>query len=77
MKTQQTPANPTESLIRLPAVLSRVGLKQSRLYELIKSDEFPSPVRLTGGRAVAWRESEVSAWIASRPSARPVAGGES
>ena len=76
MKAQQPPANTAESLIRLPAVISRVGLKQSRLYELIQSGEFPPPVRL-GIRAVAWRESEVSAWIASRPSARPVAGGAS
>lgn len=67
---QPTPANTADSLIRLPAVLARVGLKQSRLYELIQSGEFPAPVRL-GVRAVAWRESEVSAWIASRPTARP------
>lgn len=67
---QPTPANTADSLIRLPAVLARVGLKQSRLYELIQSGKFPAPVRL-GDRAVAWRESEISAWIASRPSARP------
>jgi len=67
---QSTPANTADSLIRLPAVLARVGLKQSRLYELIQSGEFPAPVRL-GVRAVAWRESEVYAWIASRPTARP------
>lgn len=70
---QQTPANTADSLIRLPAVLARVGLKQSRLYELVKAGEFPAPVRV-GIRAVAWRESEVSAWIASRPTARPSNG---
>ena len=67
---QPTPANTADSLIRLPAVLARIGLKQSRLYELIQSGDFPAPVRL-GVRAVAWRESEVSAWIATRPTARP------
>lgn len=70
MNTQTTPANTADYLIRLPAVLARVGLKQSRLYELIQSGDFPAPVRI-GARAVAWRDSDVSAWIASRPSARP------
>jgi len=58
-----------EKLIRLTGVMHIVPLKQSRLYELIAAGEFPAPVRL-GARAVAWRESEVLAWIASRPSAR-------
>jgi len=69
------PAHSTpEKLIRLPEVLRLTGAKQSWTYLLIKKGDFPAPVRL-GARAVAWRESEVLAWIASRPTARPTTGG--
>jgi len=33
---------------------------------MIERGDFPSPVRLTGMRAIAWRDDEVSAWIESR-----------
>jgi prophage regulatory protein len=50
------------SFLRLPQVLARVGLRTTRLYELIGDGEFPAPSRL-GERAVAWLESEVNTWI--------------
>ena len=56
-------------LIRRPAVLERIGLKTTELYELIKQDRFPRPVPL-GRRAVAWLEDEVDAWIEARIQAR-------
>lgn len=55
-----------ERLIRLPEVLSRVGLKRSAWYARIADGEAPSPVHL-GPRAVAWRESEIDEFIASLP----------
>jgi prophage regulatory protein len=37
------------------------------MYALIAADQFPKPVKLSeGGRAVAWIESEIDAWIESR-----------
>jgi len=53
------------ALLRLPRVIERVGLGRSSIYAMAKRGEFPKPISL-GGRAVAWREDEVSAWIAER-----------
>jgi prophage regulatory protein len=50
------------ALLRLPQVMARVGLKQTRLYQLVGDGEFPAPVRL-GDRAIAWVEEEVDEWI--------------
>ena len=49
-------------LLRLPQVLDRVGLRTTRLYQLIGDGTFPAPVKL-GARAIAFVESEVDAWI--------------
>jgi prophage regulatory protein len=53
-------------LIRLPAVIARAGLSRSAIYVRIQRDEFPRPVALGVGQAVAWVESEVDAWVASQ-----------
>lgn len=50
-------------LLRLPAVLELVGLRRSSVYQLVKNNKFPRPVRLAGGGAIAWRSDEVAAWI--------------
>jgi prophage regulatory protein len=57
--------NGKKKLIRLPVVLDRVGYSRSRIYELIKAQKFPKPVKL-GVRASAWVEEEVDEWINSR-----------
>lgn len=54
-----------ESLLRLPEVERRTGLKRSALYARIASNDFPKPVRLTA-RTVGWPESEVSDWISAK-----------
>jgi prophage regulatory protein len=52
-------------LLRLPQVMARVGLRPTRIYELMGDGSFPKPIRL-GERAVAWLESEVDAWIVAQ-----------
>jgi prophage regulatory protein len=59
---------PPISLLRLPGVLARTGLKKTTLYQLIKRGEFPPSLALTE-RTKAWRSDEVEAWINSRISA--------
>ncbi len=59
----------TERLIRLAEVRSRTGLSGTRIYEEIKAKRFPAQVSI-GPNSVAWRESEVDAWIAARIAAR-------
>lgn len=58
----------TEKLLRLPAVIERVGLKRSKIYEQIQSGKFPKPVPL--GAARAWPSTEISAWIEARKAER-------
>ncbi len=58
-----------DRLLRLPEVIQRIGLRRTAIYDGIAAGTFPAPVRLTE-RAVAWPESSIDTWIASRPSAR-------
>ena len=51
--------------IRRPAVENRTGLSRSTIYLLMQNGQFPKPVRI-GGRAVAWPEAEVEAWLNAR-----------
>lgn len=52
-------------LLKRPEVERMTSLSRTTLYRLIQQDQFPKPVQLTA-RAVAWRSSDVAAWIASR-----------
>ena len=52
-------------LLRLPEVLTRVGYRRSKIYQLIREKRFPQPVEL-GPRARGFLESEVNAWIQER-----------
>jgi prophage regulatory protein len=63
-----------DKILRLPEVLARVGLKKTALYEQIEGGHFPQSIPLTvDGRAVGWRESEISRWIEQRTKARQAA----
>ncbi|WP_414462712.1 helix-turn-helix transcriptional regulator [Hyphomicrobium sp. DY-1] len=55
-----------DRILRIRGVLEKVPFGQSKIYEMVAAGEFPAPVRI-GSRSVAWRESEIDAWIASRP----------
>jgi len=61
----KTPTQGGVTMLRLPIVKDRVSLGRSSIYAAIKRGTFPAPVRLSE-RAVAWVESEVDAWLASR-----------
>ena len=51
--------------MRLNEVKAATGLARSTIYKYVKQGLFPAPVSL-GGRAVAWVEGEVAAWIDDR-----------
>jgi len=61
----------TDRHLRRPAVEAATGLSRSSIYAMMDTDDFPRPVRI-GKRAVAWPESAVTAWLASRPTAERV-----
>lgn len=53
-------------LMKIRAVLDRCAVSRATLYRMIGQGLFPRPRSLTGSRAVAWLESEIDEWIASR-----------
>ena len=53
-------------VMRRPEVERVTGISRSILCEMIKSGEFPKPMRL-GRRAVGWPETVVSDWLDPRP----------
>ena len=61
-------AKKPDAVLRLPAVMARCGLRRTSIYRGIGEGTFPAPVAL-GARAVAWRESDIEAWLATRPPA--------
>lgn len=63
---ERAATEPLDKHHRRPAVEAFTGLSRSSIYALMAQGEFPLPVRLTG-KAVAWPESALKAWLASRP----------
>ncbi len=55
-----------ERLLRRRNVEEITGLSRSSIYRLMQEGEFPRPVRV-GPTAVRWRESDITAWLESRP----------
>jgi prophage regulatory protein len=65
---QSTPTHVQQlqtALIRRNEVERLTALSRSRIYALMAAGEFPKPVTL-GAMSVAWLETEVREWIASR-----------
>lgn len=61
-----TPTVNQTRMIRLPEVRARLGgVSVSTVYRWIDNGIMPKPTRL-GVRAIAWRESEIEAFINSR-----------
>lgn len=58
-----------DPLLRLPAVISATGLQRSTIYERMAKGTFPKNINL-GGRAVAWRQSAIQAWVKSLETAQ-------
>ncbi len=53
------------NILRLPAVIARVGLSKPSIYRLMKKHSFPQSVKL-GERAIGWVESSIDDWIKAR-----------
>lgn len=67
-KVQKNPLpQQPETLLRLPAVVARVGLQKSAIYEMLNREPpaFPRPLKLSR-RAVCWPASKIDQWIAER-----------
>jgi prophage regulatory protein len=55
----------TLQFLRLPDVVSRVGLKRACIYALAAAGQFPKPIKLSE-RCSAWLSSEVEEWMSER-----------
>ena len=58
-------ANPTTSqiiFIRKKEVMHLTGLPSSTIYDLMARNLFPKSIKLAGGKAVAWLESDIGQW---------------
>lgn len=66
--THTTALTSAPTLLRLPAVLARVGISRATLYRWIRQGHFPHPRSLTpSGSTVAWLSADIEAWITSKP----------
>ena len=55
-----------KALARRRQVEQLVQLSRSTIYANVKAGTFPAPIRI-GARAVAWRLSDLEAWLEARP----------
>lgn len=68
-----------DTFMRLAAVKAATGLGRSTIYdEMAKNPpQFPRPIKINGGRAVAWSAAEVAKWQQERMGKRgPATKGE-
>lgn len=59
----------SERFLNVREVALRVGLSRSTIYRKVKAGDFPDSYDLSDGR-VAWRESDIDAWVATRKRSR-------
>lgn len=57
-----------DKYLRIKQVCELTGLSRATIYAMEKSNNFPQKIAL-GERAVAWRESEIAAWMEARRTA--------
>jgi prophage regulatory protein len=56
--------DPGERLLRLPEVVRTIGVSRATIYRYVDSGRLPPPVKLST-RCIAWRASEITAWMAA------------
>lgn len=54
---------PPEAILRLPEVITLVGLSRASIYSRASQRTFPSPIKLTA-HASGWRLGDIRAWLA-------------
>lgn len=65
---KKTPENQDigDRFLRLPQVVAKVGLTRASIYRIMNEGGFPK-CRKLGVQAVAWKLSEIDAWMDERP----------
>ena len=57
-----------QTLLRRPLVEQQTGLSRASIYAMMSEGSFPKPIRI-GKRAVAWKQTDIAAWIEAREAA--------
>ena len=52
--------------LRLPAVKQMTSLGGSTIWELVRKNQFPAPIRLLRPKITLWRASDVKAWLEAK-----------
>lgn len=60
---------PNDPLLRIAEVRALTRRSTSRIYADMNAGIFPRPIRI-GMRAVAWRQSDLTAWLGQRVAER-------
>ena len=57
-----------EKILRIKDVAQVVGLGKTTIWQRIREDQFPRPVKLGGpdSRAVGWRQGDIERWLSER-----------
>jgi prophage regulatory protein len=58
------PLNIADRLLRLPEVARTIGVSRATIYRYVDSGRLPRPVKVST-RCIAWRASEITAWMAA------------
>lgn len=72
--TPEAPSEPNHAidrLIPLPELLKLIPVCRVSIHNMIRKGMFPAPLKLTGSNRIAWRSSEIAAWIAKQPRTTP------
>ena len=51
--------------LKIGEVADKIGCGKTKIYAMIKDNEFPPPYKI--GTASRWRSDEVENWIKTRP----------
>lgn len=52
-------------ILRLTAVLKKLGISKATVYRWIQTEGFPAPIHL-GPRAVGWTEASIDEWLINK-----------
>lgn len=66
MTTQQ---QPELTLITKKQVLAHIGFGRTKLFEMVKKNQFPQPIKFSSN-CIRWRLSEVLQWVEDKANSR-------
>lgn len=62
---------PIDRLIPLPELLTLIPVCRVSVWNMVRKGMMPAPLKLGGSNRIAWRSSEIAAWIAKQPRTTP------